>query len=104
MPLVFATSIPFGGLGLDSFTIGIIMSTLGIIIGFVSALLFPFMSKRIGVYRLYKMSFRCYFVIVAAFPIMNLLARRANGVDGPVWVTIAILMSSYVVASMNYSK
>lgn len=104
MPLVYATSIPYGGLGLSSFTIGIIMSALGIIIGISSAIFFPILLRNIGIYKLYRTAMGCYLVTVASFPIMNLLARHAGHVDGYVWVILVIQLSCAVATVMTFSK
>lgn len=103
-PLVYATSIPYGGLGLSSFTIGIIMSVLGIILGCASAIFFPKLLRTIGIYKLYTISFPCYLVIIAAFPFMNVLAKRAGHVDGRVWVVLVVQLSCYTLASMSWSE
>lgn len=103
MPLVLATSIPYGGLGMDSFTIGFFMSTLGIVIGVSSATLFPTLERKIGIYRMYRVCYPFYFVLIACFPIMNLLARRAGGVDGFVWAILVVIVGCYSVLCMNYS-
>jgi len=103
MPLVYATSIPYGGLGFSSFTIGIIMSALGIIIGISSAIFFPILLRNLGIYRLYRTAMGCYLVTVASFPIMNLLARRAGHVDWDVWVILVIQLCCAVATVMTFS-
>lgn len=104
MPLVYATSIPYGGLGLDSFTIGVIMSVIGIAIGVPSAIFFPKLMRAIGIYRLYRICFPTYFVIIASFPIMNAFATRAGCVDWRVWAILTIQLSCYAVTTMSFSE
>ena len=104
MPLVYATSIPYGGLGLDSFTIGIIMSALGITVGISSVVLFPMLLRRFGIYRLYRAAISCYPVTVGTYPLMNLLAKRAGRVDGYVWVVLVIQLCGTVASCMAFSK
>jgi len=103
MPLVYATSIPYGGLGLSSFTIGIIMSVLGIIIGVPSAIFFPRLMKTVGIYRLYRIGFPCFLPIIASFPLMNAFAKRAGYVDWRVWVILTIQLSWYTATTMCWS-
>ena len=104
MPLVYATSIPYGGLGLSSFTIGIIMTALGMTIGISSAIFFPILLRNIGIYRLYRIALGCYFVNVVSYPTMNLLARRAGHVDGYVWTVIVIQLGCAVASVMTFSE
>ena len=104
MPLVYATSIPYGGLGLSTFAIGIIMTTLGIIIGFSSAFGFPILLRKMGIYRLYRTALQGYLVIVASFPIMNLLAKRAGCVDGYVLAVLAVQLFCVIATVMTFSE
>jgi hypothetical protein len=104
MPLVYATSIPYGGLNLSSFTIGVVMSALGIALGISSAIFFPILLRAIGIYRLYRAALRFYIVIIASFPIMNLLARRAGQVDGCGWAILVVQLVCSTVSIMTFSE
>lgn len=104
MPLVLATSIPYGGLGLSPFTIGFIMSSLGVIIGLSSVLFFPPLSRRFGCRRIYRTAFACYSIPILTFPLMNYSARRAGMVNVVTWALIAILMACYAIMTMTYCE
>jgi hypothetical protein len=104
MPLVYATSIPYGGLGLSSFAIGIIMTALGIIIGFSSAFGFPMLLRKMGIYRLYRTALRGYLVIITSFPVMNLLAKRAGCVDGYVIAVLVVQLFCVTATAMTFSE
>jgi hypothetical protein len=101
---VYATSIPYGGLGLSSFAIGIIMTGLGIIIGFSSAFGFPMLLRKMGIYRLYRTALQGYLVILTSFPVMNLLAKRAGGVDGYVIAVLVVQLFCVTATVMTFSE
>jgi hypothetical protein len=104
LPLFYATSIPYGGLGLSSFTIGIIMSVLGLIVGLASTVFFPIMLRRFGIYRLYRISFAFFLVNVASFPAMNLLAKHAGHVNGYVWVILVVQLACAIAMTMSFGE
>lgn len=104
MPLVFATSIPYGGLGLSPFAIGFIMSSLGVILGLSSALFFPPLSRRFGYRKIFRTAISCYSIVILTFPLMNYSARRAGMVNAATCVFLAILMACSAVTTMAYSK
>jgi hypothetical protein len=104
LPLVYATSIPYGGLGLSSFTIGIIMSALGLIIGLSSAVVFPILSRKFGIYRLYRAALGCYLINIACFPAMNLLAKHAGHVNGYVWAILMVQLACTTMTVMSFGE
>jgi hypothetical protein len=104
LPLVYATSIPYGGLGLSSFIIGIIMSAVGLFIGLSSAVFFPILLRKFGIYRLYRAALGCYLVIIASFPCMNLLAKHAGHVNGYVWVILVVQLACTAMAVMSFGE
>jgi len=104
LPLVYATSIPYGGLGLSSFTIGIIMSALGLIIGLSSAVFFPMLLRKFGVYRLYRTALGCYFITIASLPTMNLLAKHAGRVNGYVWAVLVVQLACTTMTVMSFGE
>ncbi|KAF7977167.1 hypothetical protein HWV62_4599 [Athelia sp. TMB] len=103
LPLVYASSIGVGGLGLDSFTIGLLMSGLGIGIGLSSTLISPVVLRKLGPHKTYRIFFMCYLFTIGCYPIMNALARRAGGVDIFVWIVIAAQLGCITLTVMNYS-
>ncbi|KIM84952.1 hypothetical protein PILCRDRAFT_817783 [Piloderma croceum F 1598] len=103
LPLVYATSIPYGGLGLSSFTIGIIMSALGLIIGLSSAVFFPMLLRKFGIYRLYRAALGCYLINIASFPTMNLLAKHAGHVNGYVWAVLVVQIACTTMTVMSFA-
>jgi hypothetical protein len=104
IPLVYATSIPYGGLGLSSTTIGIIMSALGLITGLSSAIFFPILSRKVGIYRLYRTALGCFFINIASFPVMNLLAKHAGHVNSYVWAILVVQVACTTFTAMSFGE
>jgi len=103
IPLVFATSIPYGGLGLSSFTIGVMLACVGIVNSLVSAVVFPKLLAKLGIWKLYMLAFPSYLVIIGGFPLTNYLARRAGHVDGYVWLVLVLQLFAYPFPYMAFS-
>jgi len=101
-PLMYSSSIPLGGLGFSSFTIGIILGVWGIINGIISIFAFPKVLHRFGVRMLYIVAFASYLVCLVAFPVMSVLAKRSGSVDAKVWTILILQLSFYVLAYMGY--
>ena len=87
--LIYPTPISYGGLGLSTFAVGIIMSCLGVLIGLSSVFIFPRAIARYGAVKLYRTCYAGYLINPILFPLMNFVARR-RGVDAPVWIMIGM--------------
>jgi len=98
-----ATSICHGGLGPGSFTIGVIMTALGVTIGISSAIFFPILLQNIGIYRLHRTAMGYYLVTVASFPVMNLFAKRIGHVDWCVGAILVIQFGGSIASATSYS-
>jgi hypothetical protein len=104
MPLLYASPISYGGLGLPSFYIGIIMSISGFLLGLSSILLFPFLSRKLGLTRLYRVGFTGYLAVQALYALMNVLARRSGRVDGYVWAVLGLQLCFNQFSVMAFSR
>jgi len=102
-PLMYSSSIPLGGLGFSSFTIGIAMGVWGTINGVFSIFAFTKILDKFGVRRLYIVSFASYLVCFGAFPVMSSLAKRSGVVGGIVWVILVLQLTFYVLAYMGFA-
>ncbi|KAF7985322.1 hypothetical protein HWV62_6511 [Athelia sp. TMB] len=87
--LIYPTPVNYGGLGLSSFAVGIIMSSLGILIAFFSVALFPRAMARYSAVQVYRTCYAGYLINPILFPLMNLVALR-RGVDATVWIMITM--------------
>lgn len=104
VPLMYSTSIPTGGLGMDSFTIGVIQGVAGFMGGVLQIVTLPWMERRFGTKRLYTASYACFIVVFATFPLMAYLARRSGGVGVGTWVVIVVQFVAYALASMTWGR
>ncbi|KAH9020409.1 hypothetical protein EDB85DRAFT_2005090 [Lactarius pseudohatsudake] len=79
IPLVWSTSVEFGGLGLNPASIGLWMSGYGWINGIVQYVLFPPFVSRFGPRSVFLTSVSMCALIYAIFPFENLALRHASG-------------------------
>lgn len=103
-PLVYASSIEAGGLGLDAFTIGLVMSCVGIGIGLSATLISPGVLRKLGPHYTYRSFYWCYLFLISCYPLENYLARRAGRVDIYVWIVMVLQLSVTTLTVMNYSE
>ena len=104
LPLLYASPISYGGLGLSSFHIGIIMSISGLLLGLSSLLLFPFLSRKLGLTYLYRVGFTGFLVVQALYALMNVLVGRSGRVDRFVWAVLALQLCFNQFSVMAFSR
>lgn len=102
LPLVYSTSIPIGGLGLDAYDIGIILSAWGVFNAAVLLTLLGPAIRRFGPRAVHIFSYGTYFVNIGSYPLLSYFARRAGGVDGYVWAVIVLQLVCRFVNGMSY--
>ncbi|KAI9443968.1 MFS general substrate transporter [Lactarius indigo] len=104
IPLVWSTSVEFGGLGLSPASIGLWMSGFGWINGIVQYVLFPRFVARLGPRRAFLTSVSMYALIYVLFPFENLALRHASGSSKVAEKLLIMLqLSSAGIADMGYS-
>jgi len=103
-PVVFATSIPLGGLGMSPATIGKIMSSFGIANCIIQVAVVGPLMRRYGPRNLFIVSMTFLVATFPLYPLMNAWARRVNGVDGIVWMGIVLQFSLVTVVSLAYGE
>ena len=104
VPLLYASPISHGGLGLSSFEIGVLMAFSGMMIGISSFLVFPFLYSRIGLTSLYRVAFSGHLVIQTVYALMNVFARRSGHVDGYVLALLVVQLMFVNFTVMTFSK
>ncbi|KAF6759870.1 major facilitator superfamily domain-containing protein [Ephemerocybe angulata] len=104
IPLVYSTPLEYGGLGMDPFKIGTIMATYGVLNGTMSVLFLGPLVRRYGPTKVYQYGIFAIFVSLSAFPIENILARRAGGIDAWVALVIVIQFAAQTVLSPCYAS
>jgi len=102
LPLVYSTSLQFGGLGLDPYPIGVIMTISGLTNAAVQACLLGPLIRRYGARSVYVVAFSCICGSFVLYPVMSFLARRAGGVDGFVVACIALQLSIQTMPLLAY--
>ncbi|CAA7266822.1 unnamed protein product [Cyclocybe aegerita] len=104
LPLVYSTSIEFGGLGLDPFHIGVILGTFGFINSFVQMYFLGQLIRAHGPRKLFIVSFSCFIVSFSSYPVMSFFARRAGRVDTIVIACICIQFGFQMMIYMAFGS
>lgn len=90
LPLMYSTSIPLGGLGLDPFQIGLVLGGFGCVNAIGQAKFLGRLIRKYGARKVYIISFSCIVICFLMYPIMSFFAKRAGRVDGIVYTCMAI--------------
>ena len=105
IPLVWSTSVEFGGLGFEPALIGLWMSVYGCMNGLFLFTVFPRVIGRFGLRRVLITCITFYAVVVIMFPLENLVLLHATGGSTmTVWPLIFLQLSSLSVFMMGYCK
>lgn len=104
IPLMYSTSISLGGLGFSPYMIGLIMSVWGICNGMIQVAAFASIRKLVGHRNLYVLGLSSYIVSLAAFPLMNILARREGRVDAWVWTVLVVQLGVCPLSYMSFGE
>jgi hypothetical protein len=101
MPLVWSTSIKYGGLGMSPASIGVWLSVFGCMNGMFQFAIFPYAVARFGLRWIFITGVGVFAVVYAMFPFENLLRRAA---DSPVWPLILLQLTALSISKMSYSE
>jgi hypothetical protein len=107
IPLVWSTSIEFGGLNFSPASIGLWMSIYGCMDGVFQFALAPRILERFGAGYAFMTSITACAVVYMMFPFENLTLRMHQAVKGPdvvAWLLILIQLSSLSIQRMGFSK
>ncbi|KAF5379659.1 hypothetical protein D9615_005771 [Tricholomella constricta] len=102
LPLVYSTSIPVGGLGLDPYHIGIILSVFGFVNAIVQLTMLGRLIRRFGPRNVYFVAQISYVVNIGLYPFLIHFARQAGRVDSKVWVVIVAQLVSRLTNGMAW--
>ncbi|KAJ6553591.1 major facilitator superfamily domain-containing protein [Mycena vulgaris] len=102
-PLVYATPIELGGLGLSPVYIGRIMGLFGFLNIFTQTFLSAKAIRRFGPRRIFTAAFCCLPLAFLAYPLLNFFARRAGKVDAAVIAIILLQNSTLFVLFPTYA-
>ncbi|KAJ7105708.1 major facilitator superfamily multidrug-resistance, DHA1 sub-family [Mycena epipterygia] len=103
VPLVYATPIEMGGLGLSPLHIGRIMGACGLANVFMQIFLSARVIRRFGPRKVFIAALGFLACTFASYPLLNLFARRAGRVDAAVMAVIVLQMTSYLVVSPTFA-
>ncbi|RXK42403.1 hypothetical protein M231_00393 [Tremella mesenterica] len=101
LPLYCFTPIFDGGLGFNETGIGEALSIRAICTVFVQIFTFPWLQRKIGTIRLYKILSTMYIPCFLMLPILNILARLDQGVL--VWIGLFVSLLLGSIANMAFS-
>ena len=79
LPLVWTTSVEFGGLGMSPASIGLCIAGFGIMNGLFQFTAFPRIFGRFGPRRVFITSIFCFVPIFILFPLENLASSHSTG-------------------------
>ena len=99
IPLIYSTSVEYGGLGLQPYQIGTIMSCVAILGGVMQITVFLKLMQRFGHRNMFAVSLCCIFIALSCFPIMSFFAKRAGKVDA---IVVCLLVLQLCCASCNF--
>ncbi|KAJ7690065.1 major facilitator superfamily domain-containing protein [Mycena rosella] len=98
IPLVYATPIELGGLGLSPLYIGRIMGLSGFLNIFLQLFISAKAIRRFGPRKIFITAFCCISLCFLAYPFLNLFARRAGKVDAAtICVIVFQMVSSFII-------
>ncbi|KAH9965561.1 major facilitator superfamily domain-containing protein [Lactifluus volemus] len=105
IPLIWSTSVEFGGLNFSPASIGLCISVYGFMSGIFQFIFFPRLVGRFGPRWVLVASIAAYAVVYSMFPFENLALRYAVG-DGSsmtLWLLIFLQLWSLAVSEMGFS-
>jgi Na+/melibiose symporter-like transporter len=100
-PLVLATPVSAGGLGLSPPQIGLIMGLFGFIDGTIEIICFPALCRRLGTKRVFILGIGSFWIAIAAFPLMNFLVKR-NGLGLGVYLVMVLQLMVIILDGMAF--
>ncbi|KAF7358437.1 MFS domain-containing protein [Mycena venus] len=103
VPLVYATPIALGGLGLKPYDIGRIMGLCGIFNAIVQVFLGGRVIRYFGPRRIFTAAFCALALMFSAYPLLNILALRAGRVDAAVIAVLVGQLSCSCVLYFGYA-
>ena len=105
LPLVWSTSVEFGGLGMSPASIGMWIGGFGFVICIFQLVAFPPLVRRFGPQRVLIASVIFYFPVYSLFPVENLALRHSSRSMNPVTALLIILqLLSMSASTMGFGK
>jgi hypothetical protein len=102
-PLVLATPIEYGGLGVSPATIGIVLGSFGVLNGVLQGVLFTRVLQLFGLRRTFICAMAAFVPLFVMFPILNTVARTNHEAGPLVWTLVGVQLLNWVVMDMSYA-
>jgi len=102
LPLMFSTSIELGGLGLDAYDIGIIMSGWGVINAIFMVMVLGRVIRKFGPRAVHIFCYATYFGNIALYPLLAHYVQRSGRVDAKAWAVIVVQLACRLANGMSY--
>ncbi len=103
IPLVWSTSVEFGGLGLSPVSIGSWLSVYGCMDGIFQYAVFPRVVWRFGLRRVFITCIASCAMVIIMFPLENFVLRH-GGSTMALWSLIFVQLLSYSTLRMGYCE
>ena len=100
LPLVWSTSVEFGGLGMSPASIGLWMGGCGFVSCVFLLAAFPPLVRRFGPRLIFITGVILYFPVYSLFPVENLALRHSSGALNQAAVLLIILQLSAISVSV----
>jgi len=105
IPLVWSTSVEFGGLGMSPASIGLWMGGYGFMNGIFQFVAFPRIVGRFGPRRVFITSIIFFFPVYIMFPLENLALRHSSrGLNSAAGLLIVLHLLGTSFSDMGFSK
>jgi hypothetical protein len=104
LPLIWSTSVEFGGLSMTPVSIGLSMAAFGSLNGIFQFVAFPHIVGRFGPRRVFITSIISFVPIYLMFPFENLSLRLASSGANVTWLLIILQLGSLSISDMGFSK
>ncbi|KAJ7176132.1 MFS general substrate transporter [Mycena crocata] len=102
LPLVYATPISLGGVGLKPHDIGFILGISGVCNAFIQIFFAGRIIRYFGPRGIFIGAFCGFIVAFSLYPLLSILAKRSGGVDGAVFLVIACQLSCSILTTLSF--
>lgn len=104
IPLMYSTPIPYGGLGLTPYNIGLALGIWSFFNGFVQIMAFAPLRALIGQKALYMTGVSAYLTAILMFPAMRIMAQHYGHVNILVWIALALQLTCFTFSYMSFGE
>jgi hypothetical protein len=104
LPLFHSTSTSLGGLGLDPYRMGVIITAWGVTNASVQTVFLKRIVKTLGPRNAIIVGQSSYVVIFGLYPLLRYFIQWSGGVDARVWTVLVIQLMFHMFGAMAYGK